>query len=76
MDITNWIGDWMYDEKKLDALTEERAHEDIFIMSKSPDYTDFDVNTGIDMAAKQLKIDRLYFVAELLIENANQMSKM
>ena len=51
--MTNYVGDWLYDKKKLEALTEERAIEDIWAMEKSPDYNAKDVNRAIRKARSQ-----------------------
>ena len=74
--MTHFVGDWMYDEKKLKDLTEERAVSDIYIISKSPDHAGDDINIALDMAAEQLNIDRLRLVAGLMVKDADQMSKV
>ena len=74
MDVTNWIGDWLYDAKKLDALSEERAVEDISMMDLSPDYDEDDILVGIELASKQLGMDRLDLIASMLVYHADQVS--
>ena len=71
---TNFVGDWMYSEKKLKVLTKERAVEDIHSMSKSPDYTGDDTDKALNMAAEQLNITRLELIAGLLITDARKVS--
>lgn len=73
---TNFIGDWMSNEKKLEVLTEERAVADIYYMSKSLDYAKDDINSALDIAAEQLNIDRLQLVAGLMVKNADKMSEV
>lgn len=74
--MTNYLGDWVYDDEKLKTLTKEKAVSDIYDMSKSPDYNGDDLNTAFDMAAEQLDIDRLQLIAGLMIKDANKMSKV
>ena len=50
--MTNFVGDWLYDKKKLENLTEERAFEDIRAMSASPDYSVRDVKVAIRRARR------------------------
>lgn len=76
MDVTDWIGDWMYDATKLKALSEERAIQDIIMMDLSPDYDGDAVLTGIKLASEQLGMDRLDLIASMLVHDADQMSKV
>lgn len=74
--MSNYIGDWMYDEKKLKALTEERAISDMYDISKSSDYDGETINVALDLASEQLGVDRLQLIAGLMVKDADKMSKM
>jgi hypothetical protein len=77
MDITNWIGDWMYDSLKLEHLTTKRAIQDIYMMMDSPDYSDEDVDEALDIAAEHLPESKLVlFTISLGERHANKVSKV
>jgi hypothetical protein len=76
MDVTNWVGDWMYDEKKLKAITKERAIEDISIMLTSPDYNNDAVDDAVNLAVKRFGITRAATLLKAKRINAYQMSKV
>lgn len=73
MDNT-WIGDWVNDKEKLNNLTEQRAVDDIWAMSESPDYTDKEARNAMKVAEKQLGLTRPEFIAVLQIKHGNKVS--
>jgi len=73
--MNNFVGDWLYDRKKLAALTEERAIEDIWAMDQSPDYDGKDVNKAVRKARRQLGLREEEFLAKIVFKsNAHKVS--
>lgn len=73
--MNTWIGDWLNDYSKMENLTEERAIQDIWAMSESPDYTDDDVSRAMNLSRKQFGYLRDEWLAIVMMkkEDAHQM---